>query len=199
MLDFSAYPKSVSLGNGKNVAIGPLQAWDHAATSRFMGRLPSDERIYLWDDVTDPQVFAQIVADADRGRVIALAAKVDGEIVTIWTLSRADHGWTKHLGTIWGIVEPLWRKSGLGTVMVRELLTFAAQLEMERVVLELIRPQKGPIGHFRNVGFEEAATLAGWAKDHAGRYHDLLILSMKLEPAWRKMEEMLSHYEALGD
>ncbi len=199
MFDFSAYPKSVTLANGKNLAIGLVQPWDKAAAAKFISRLPTDERNYLWDDITDPNVFDQLTALPMNGRVIPISARHEGEIVSVWTLNRGDHGWTKHNATIWGIVEPAWRRSGLGTVMVRELLGFASQLEVERVVLELVRPQKGPIVHFRNVGFEEAAVLKGWAKDHSGRYQDLIVLSMRLEPAWRKMEDMLLRYDSVGD
>jgi len=199
MFDYTAYPKLMPLHGDKQITIVPLAKVDHSAIIRFINRLPQDERNYLWDDLTDPKVFKNLISQETTPPIVPLAGLNGAEVATIWTLTCGEHGWTAHLGTIWGIVEPAWRKFGLGAVMVRELLQFASQLEMERVVLELVRPQKGPIGHFSKVGFEVAATLKDWTKDHSGRYHDLLILTMKLEPAWRKMEEMLSHYEMGAD
>jgi len=199
MFDFSSYPKVMPLHGERQITIVPLAEVEHQSVVSFVNRLPLEERNYLWDDLTDPKVFQALISQTTIPPVIPLAGMYGSEVATIWTLTCGEHGWTAHLGTIWGIVEPAWRRSGLGAMMVHELLHFAGQLEMERVVLELVRAQKGPIGHFSKVGFEVAATLKDWTKDHSGRYHDLLILTMKLEPAWRKMEELLSQYEMGAD
>ncbi len=198
MLDLSAYPKSVTLKNNRKVRIAPLKEEDRDAAMAFLSRLPHDEQEYLSDDPHDPSVIRGWTQPVSANKLIPLAVWEDHRIVSVWTLGFGDHGWTRHLGYIWGIVELDVRRSGLGTVIVRELLTLAAQLDMERVVLELVRPQKGPISHFTNVGFTTAASLKDWVKDRNGRYHDLIVLTMELEPAWRKMEEMLSKYDSQG-
>jgi len=199
MLDYSLYPKTGQLHGGREISIVPLQRIEHPDVIGFIRKLPGDERNLLWDDLTDPTVYQRLIAPDVQPQVVALAGLIGGKVVTVWTLTGSEHAWTKHLGTIWGIVDPAFRKFGVGAVLVKELLHFAGQLDMERVVLELVRPQKGPIGHFSKVGFEVAATLQDWVKDHSNRYHDLLVLTMKLEPAWRKMDEMLSRYDAYSD
>lgn len=198
MIDLSVFPKNVTLRDGRRVTFRPLSPADQAAAREFVGRLPAEERIYLWDDPSDPKVFDSWAHPADPGRLISLTASEEGRITALWTLSFGEHGWTRHLGYIWGIVEPSLRRGGLGTVMVRELLALAGQLEMERVVLELVRPQKGPIAHFTNLGFKVAAVLKDWVKDHQGRYQDLMVLTMELEPAWRKMDELIARYDSHG-
>ncbi len=198
MLDLSVYPKTLVLKTNHKVTIGPLRDEDRDAAMAFLSRLPQNEQEYLWDDPNDPSVIRGWTQPVSANRLIPLAVWENNRIVSVWTLGFGDHGWTRHLGYIWGIVELDMRRSGIGTVIVRELLTLAAQLDMERVVLELVRPQKGPISHFKNIGFTIAATLNDWVKDRNGKYHDLIVLTMELEPAWQKMEEMLSKYEAEG-
>jgi len=198
MLDLTEFPKSISLNNNRRVVVRPLSEQDRDAALTFLARLPSEEQEYLWDDPRDPAVVRGWTQPATVNKLVALAVWENNRIVAIWTLGFGDHGWTRHLGYIWGVVELESRRTGLGTMIVRELLALAGQIDIERVVLELVRPQKGPITHFTNVGFTTAAVLKDWVKDRKGRYLDLLVLTMELEPAWRRMDEMLSKYESPG-
>jgi predicted N-acetyltransferase YhbS len=196
MNETPTYPKHFTVRGDKTLLVGPLLVEDQAAVLRLIKRLPADERNFFWDDLTDQRVFNELIAAVKSGRTISLVARAGNEIIALWTLTFSSHGWTRHLGTIWGFIEPSWRRSGLGSYMIRELLTHAAQNDVERVVLELVKPQKGPLKYFSKIGFTVAATLQDWAKDGAGRHHDLVVISMKLEPAWHKMDELLSRYDS---
>jgi len=197
LFDSLQYPKIHTLHGDTQVSVVPLAKVEHSAVVSFINRLPSDERIYLWDDLTDPVIYKRWSSETFP-LIVALAAISDDKVITVWTLTQGDHSWTRHIGSVWGIVEPSWRNRGIAALMVRELLLFAGQVDIERVVIELVKPQKGPLGHFSKVGFEIAATLKGWTKDSSGRYQDLVILTMKLEPAWRKMEVLLSRYDSIS-
>lgn len=196
MLDPSSFPKTFQMKNNRKIAVCPLKEEDQNDAMNFLMSLPKDELEYLWDDPSDTSIIRNWTKSDSTARQIPFLVRDEGRIVSIWTLGFGDHGWTRHLGYIWGIVDPRSRRSGIATVIVRELLTIAAQFEMERVVIELVQPQKGPISHFLNIGFSIAATLKEWVKDRNGRYHDLVVLTMDLEPAWRKMDEMLAKYDS---
>jgi RimJ/RimL family protein N-acetyltransferase len=181
---------------GREFTLKRFEASDIDAAINFFNRLPVEERDHLWNDPSDKSIIVGWTRPTSVSRIIPIAVLEGSKIISIWTLGFGEHGWTRHLGYVWGIVDPAYRRAGVATIVVHELLRMANELEMERVVIELVTQQKGPITHFTNVGFTKAATLHEWVKDRRGNYHDLVVLTMELEPAWRKMEEMLASYDS---
>ena len=198
MVDLSNYPKSVRLRDGKEAVVRILTPSDEVELSNFMRELPPLERVYFRDDVTDPKVIREWCFNIDLDRVIPLIAIQDERIVANWSMHLREHGWTRHLANFRGIVHPDWRRNGLATQMVYELLSIGQKLEIERAIIELVSPQKRLLAHFISLGFNVEAVLKDWVKDFQGRYHDMLIMMMKIEPAWRKMEELILDYGTHG-
>ena len=122
----------------------------------------------------------------------------DDRIVANWSLHLTEKLWTRHLAYIRGIVTPDYRGFKVADKMVYQLLTIAGDLNIERVVIELVAQQKRLLARFTNIGFQLEAVLKEWVKDHSGNYNDLIILSMKLQPAWKKLEEMILNYGTHG-
>jgi RimJ/RimL family protein N-acetyltransferase len=199
-IDLSKYPKVFTLVDGRSVTVRSNEpSTDEPKLIRFMQSLPDNERIYFRDDVTDPEVIHKWVHESDLSRTIPLLAEDDNnDIVANWTLHVREHGWTRQNAFIRGIIAPEWRKQGLATYIINELLKIAGELDIERVVIELVRPQEDLLKRYVEIGFEVDATLNNWVKDFRGRYHDLIIISMKLEPAWKKMELLLLEYDTHG-
>ncbi len=199
-IDLSPYPKVFTLADGRNISLRTIEpSTDELKLLSFMKSLPDNERIYFRDDVTDPDVIRKWVQEADLTRTIPLLAfDENNDIVANWTLHVLEHGWTRQNAFIRGIIAPEYRKQGLATFIVHELLKIAGGLDIERVVIELVRPQEDLLKRYSEIGFEVDATLKSWVKDFRGRYHDLIIISMKLEPAWKKMELMMLEYDTHG-
>lgn len=191
MINKNTYPKTISLRNGSEVTIRLLKPTDGERLSEFLMSIPSKERVHFRDDVTDSAVVSRWVEDINLKKVVPLVAIQDNIIVSQWTLHVHEYGWTRHHGEIRGIVLPEIRKQGLATAMIYELLTFASELDIERLVISLVRTQQGLLRSYQEVGFRIEAVLKDWVKDFNGDYHDLYLLTMELEPAWRKMEEMI--------
>jgi len=198
MLDLSTYPKQVRLSDDQEVVVRVLEPGDEAELARFMKGLPPEERVYFRDDVTDPAVIHEWVHSSNLNKVIPLVALHQENIIADWSMHLREYGWTRHLAGLRGIVHPDHRRKGLAALMVYELLSIAQKLEVERVVIDLVSPQKGLLTHFASLGFTVEAVLKDWAKDWGDRYNDVLILSMKLEPAWKKMEELIWEYGTHG-
>ena len=198
MADLSMFPKYAKLDDDMEMCIRSIEKSDEEELKRFMKALPPEERIYFRDDVTDPEVIHRWIHETSRDRVIPLIATHEDTIIANWSLHLTDKLWTRHLAHIRGIVDPNWRERGIAPKIVYELLTIAGDLGIERVVIELIARQKRLLARFTNIGFQLDAVLKDWAKDHTGRYNDLLILTMQLEPAWKKMEEMILNYGTHG-
>ena len=199
-MDLSNYPKERILNDGRKVTIRTNDpTTDEPELVRFMKSLPEEERVYFRDDVTDPEVIRKWVHESDPLRTVPLLGVTEeGRIVANWTMHRLEHGWTRHNVFIRGIVDPEWRQQGLAIFIVPELLKIATDLDVERVVIELVRPQETLLRRYLDIGFEIDATLKNWVKDFQDHYHDLIIISMKLEPAWKKMEAMILDYGTHG-
>jgi N-acetylglutamate synthase-like GNAT family acetyltransferase len=198
MVDLCNFSKTFECKDGKEIVIRCLEKSDEEELVRFMAELPPNERIYFRDDVTDKDVIHRWLYETTHDQVIPLIATRDGEIVANWSLHLSDQFWTRHMVHIRGIVGPNYRGIGISDKIVYELLSIAGQLDIERVVIELVAQQKRLLSRFNNIGFKLEAVLKDWAKDHSGRYNDLLILTMELEPAWKKMEEMILDYGTHG-
>ncbi len=198
MLDLSDYPKTIQLNDGRELVVRLLGPSDEKPLLEFMLSLPPEERIRFRHDVTDPAVIREWTHNVDLKNVVPLVAVQQDEIAANWTLHFKEHGWTRHHSNIRGIVKPSFRGHGLATYMVHELLSIAGQLDVENVLIQLVETQKRELKKYKEVGFEVAAVLKDWVKDLKGRHHDMVILSMKLEPAWRKMERMILDYGTHG-
>ncbi len=198
MVDLNRFPKFSNLDDQREMCIRPLEERDEEKLLRFMKELPHDERMYFRDDVTDPDVIKKWIHDTDRSLVIPLIAEFDNEIIANWTLHLTELFWTRHLAHIRGTVSPKYRGFSISSKMVYELLSIAGDLDIERLVIELSAQQKSLLARFTEIGFKLEAVLKDWTKDQSGGYNDLNILTMKLEPAWKKMEEMILDYGTHG-
>lgn len=198
MVDLSMFPRKTKMGDNKEMIIRPLEDSDEEELKRFMSELPPEERVYFRDDVTDPAVIHRWVHETPRDKVIPLLAIHNDQIIANWSLHLSEEMWTRHLAHIRGIVEPEYRGLGIAPKIVFHLLTIASSIAIERVVIELVAEQKRLLAKFTSIGFQLEAVLKDWAKDHSGRYNDLLILTMRLQPAWKKMEEMILDYGTHG-
>ena len=198
MVDLSMFPKKSKINENKEMVVRPLEKSDEEELRRFMGELPPEERVYFRDDVTDPKVIHKWIHETPRDKVIPLLAIYDDKIIANWSLHLSEEMWTRHLAHIRGIVDPDYRGYGIAAKMVYNLLTIASSLAIEKVVIELVAEQRRLLAKFTAIGFQLEAVLKDWAKDHSGRYNDLLILTMRLQPAWKKMEEMILDYGTHG-
>ena len=157
MIDLSAYPKKKTITEDIEVTIRTLEPSDEEALVRFMLDLPPAERVHFRDDVTDPSVIHDWATNIDLDRVIPLLATVDGAIIANWSLHHREYGWTRHQAHIRGIVHPKWRTRGLGALMVYELLSIGKNLHFERIVIELVAPQKELLLRYKKIGFKTFA------------------------------------------
>jgi len=198
MVDLSMFPKKSKLDGDREIVIRSLEKSDETELARFMRELPPEERVYFRDDVTNPAVIHGWIHVTSRDKVIPLIALENDKIIASWSLHLSDALWTRHLAHIRGVVDPDYRGFGLAPKMIFHLLTIANQFSIERVVVELVAEQKRLLAKITGLGFQLEAVLKDWAKDHNCKYHDLLILTMRLQPAWKKMEEMISDYGTHG-
>jgi ribosomal protein S18 acetylase RimI-like enzyme len=160
----------------------PIADHDGPALARFLARIPEADRTFLKEDVADPQVVAAW-ARPGAARVIAVE---DGEVVGSVAVVPL-HGWSSHVGEVRLVVDPEHRGHGLGRGLARQAVIDAVDLELAKLVVEVIADQTALIGMFRALGFEPEALLADHVRDRSGTIRDLLVLANDVESQFTAM------------
>jgi len=170
------YPKSTELKDGGQLTIRPLRKEDEKALHKYFLRLPPEDRMCLRDDVTDPKVIESWIFDLDYDHVLPLVALNGDQIVANATLQFNPIGWTKHQGEIRITCDPGYRKKGLATILIENLMLIAADFGLEQLTAEMAPALDEAYFLFEKLGFKEAAVLKGFIKDFQGRHQDLVLM-----------------------
>lgn len=184
--------KTVTLKDGRKVAIRPLHFKDLNRLMKFYRALPPEDRRYLRVDVTKREIVAERIKFAERGNVYRLIALDRDRVVAEGALELSGEEWRRHQAEIRVIVARSFRRRGLATAMIRELYFLAAEKNVETIVAKMMRPQKAAQKIFHQLGFREEALLPDYVKDLAGKTQDLLIMVCNLKDIWKEVEQLYS-------
>jgi len=190
------YPKQIALRDGRSVTLRMLQATDEARLMEFFAGLPRGSTQFLKHDVHDPEVVRRFVAHIDPQSIWPIVAVTpEGNIVADATLHTVSRGWRRHVGEVRGVVAESYRRQGLATALVRELVEHAGSRHLRKLKAEILDTQTGAFKVFQRMGFKEEARLRQHAMDLDGQLHDILILTNSVDDLWRKMEDLISEME----
>lgn len=178
----------VTLKNGKKVTIRHMRPDDVQGSFDFFQKLPPADRKYLRVDVTNWEFVERRVRHSDDGQVERLVV-VDGEqIVGDGALELGGHGWGQNIAEIRLIVARGYQRTGLGTLLARELYRLAVQHDASRIVARLMRPQLGAHRILQSLGFHEEFLLPSMVLDRDGQWQDMIIMRCNLDDLWREIE-----------
>ena len=179
----NTFPKDLVLGRSNtHVTVRPLEQGDAHELLEFFTRVPEDDRFYLKENVTSPDVIGEWVNHIDYERVLPLVALVDGEIVADATLHRTRSMARRHVGEIRVVVDPRFRGQGLGTLITREVIDTAYLYNLDSVVFELVEDKEAnAIKVAEKLGFTRIATLPSFVKDMEGQEHSLVVMLLPLD------------------
>jgi L-amino acid N-acyltransferase YncA len=162
--------------------IRELQATDRDAVERFVARVPEGDRTFFKEDVEAPGVLD---AWTRPGTARAVAVE-DGEVIGYVAVVPL-HGWSSHVGEVRVIVDPDRRGGGIGRALARRAVLDAVELELRKMVVEVIADQEPTIAMFRSLGFDPEALLTDQVRDRSGALRDLMILAHSVEAQWSSM------------
>jgi RimJ/RimL family protein N-acetyltransferase len=180
----ATFPKEITLKDGTKVTLKGMTSRDREALHAFFERLPEEDTKFLKDDVRRPEVIEAWCRDINYGRVFPLLAEVDGEIVADATLHRRTHGWLRDVAEIRFIVDPVFRRKGLGAHLMEELILYATEQGLEKLQAEVVAEEVAAIRALERFGFKTVAVLPGLVKDHTGTHRDLHVLILDLATAY---------------
>jgi ribosomal protein S18 acetylase RimI-like enzyme len=159
--------------------IRPLEPGDRAALERFLRRVPAADRTFFKEDVGDPDVVDTWVRPS-----AARALAVEDEEVLGYLAVVPLHGWSSHVGEVRVIVDPDQRGRGIGRALARRAVLEAMDLELTKLVVEVIADQEPTVAMFRSLGFDPEALLTDHVRDRSGTLRDLMVLAHSVEEQW---------------
>jgi len=170
-----AAPQTV-LRDGRVASVRPLEERDREALLAFGQALPQDDLLYLEDDFQSPEIIVRLVNAHQAENWRQIVALSDGAIVSYSAVRRLP-GWSSHVADIILLVNPAWRRAGLGTAMAQAIFDAARDLGATKVIVEMLEEQKSGQAIFERLGFSVEGKLTDHARDRQGDRHNLLILS----------------------
>jgi len=185
-MNLEEYPKEIKLRDGSVLTLRPMVREDEEGLMEFFRGIPESERIYLRNDVVNPELIHHWVTNIDYNRVLPiLAVSEKGNIVGNATLHRDGFSWAKHVGNIRLTVLPEYRRKGLARIMVGELFAHALTTDLEKIVAEIVLLQEDVRLAFNQLGFRTEAVLRDHHVDPRGMKHDVIIISNDINQLWK--------------
>ena len=177
----AAFPREITLRDCSRVVVRPPEDRDERALLEFFLQVPQEERFFLKEDVTAPDVVHRWVTERDFRRALALLALDGPKIVADAVLIRRRGNSRSHIGEIRVVVAPEYRDRGLGSALIRELCDIADDAGLEKVMFELVADrEQEAIRAAEWLGFLRVATIEGGAVDPLGHHHDVVLMAMPL-------------------
>ena len=160
----------------------PIAAGDEPALQRFFARIPEADRTFLKEDVDDPAIAAAWARPGSARTIAVEAGEVVGSVAVV-----PLHGWSSHVGEVRMVVDPAARGRGLGRELARHAVHDAVELELAKLVVEVIADQTELVAMFAALGFDAEALLADHVRDRNGQIRDLLVLANDVESQFAAM------------
>ncbi len=176
--------KGITLKDGTKVILKQMTSRDREGVHAFFARLPEEDTKFLKEDVRKPETVEAWCRNINPGRVLPLLAEVNGMIVADATLHRRAHGWLKHVGELRITVDPTYRRKDLGAHLLEELVRYAIDQGLEKLVAETLAEEVPARRALERFGFKETASIPGLVKDQTGTYRDLLIFLLDLRTGY---------------
>jgi len=183
------YPKTVSLKDGTSVVFRPMVREDEGSLLEFFSSLSTTDRLYLRDDVTNPEIIRSWAENVDYEKTLPILALSEERIVGNATLHRQPFGWMKHVGTIRIVIAQDFREKGLARALAAEIFQNALAAKLDKIVAEMLTDQHNARKVFSRLGFRDEAVLKDHVLDADNVKHDLLIMTNDVNTLWQKWVE----------
>ncbi len=184
--------KQVILKDGTEVLIRDMRQDDLDRSLKFFTDLPEEDRLYLRHDVTKKEVIRDRLSSMRDGEVIRIVAVLGDEIIGDGALELKGHGWIEHLAEMRLIIARPFQHRGLGMLMAQELYYIATKKNLEKIVVQMMRPQVAAQKIFRKLGFHEEVIMPQHVKDMKGRSQDLIHMTCDLEELKKQLEQLFT-------
>ncbi len=179
----AAHPTTFTTELGEEIELRLMMHEDKDGLLDFFRRIPADDRCSLKEDVISSTVISQWANNLDYQRVLPILAIKERNVIADASLHFNRAGSRGHIGEIRIIVDPKYRRQGLGHRMLKMLIEIAEEEGLERLLFELVSDTEEAAKHIAwTLGFVTVAILPGIVKDIWGECHDLVTMQLRLNP-----------------
>ncbi len=183
--EIARYPLTITLRDGSAVTLRPMKTTDCEALLEFFQRISAEERFFLKEDVTAPEVIGAWSQHLDYDRALPLLAFAGNRVVADGVLVRHRGDYRRHQAEIRVTVDPDFKAKGLGVSVMRELIEIAWDAELEQVQFEMVADaHDDAIKAAEFVGAFEAGRINDAVRDPHGNLHDVVFLRLPLGQWW---------------
>ena len=188
-------PKTIQIKDGTKIVIRPLSKQDGPALLKFFTEVPEDDRLFLKDDVTKKAIIDRWITELDFDKVLPMVAEKDAAILGDATLHFNRYRWQMHMAEIRCVVARKYQQKGLGTALMKELVSAAQAKNVSKIRANMMDTQKSAQGAFQRLGFQKEAELKDFLMDKDGNKHNLILMVNDVYKMWEKMEDLLFFHD----
>jgi ribosomal protein S18 acetylase RimI-like enzyme len=182
MLNDGSYRKMATLNMGKRVMIRFLNSRDRDGLINLFQQAPTEDIEFCKHDLKNPKVVDHWLGWENFLRMMSLVASDIGtdQIVASLNLYMGQQA-VQNVGDIHQIIVARpYQGSGLGSIMLDELINIAIRERLHWLKAEIATELKNVLKAFRSKGFEIKAVLEDYFKDHKGKTHDVALIMLLL-------------------
>jgi len=186
-------PKESILINGDMVAFKLLERSDEEALKDFFALLPDHEVDDLRENVRDLATVSSWIQALDYARVLPLVAW-DESLQAIVAISSMHfkEGVYRHIAGVRIVVGTAYRKMGLGSAMIKELIEVGDRQGLYILKAEILSEKRLVIKAFRQMGFEYKGTFEDYFMSRKGETRDIVLMMKRLRSS--SEEEMFYEF-----
>lgn len=177
--NLAKYRHVVRLEDGTRVLLRPLLPDDGPRLLNLFSEATAEDVIYLKDDVHDRDIVLSWIERLDYSRVLPLVAVVDNEIVGDVSI-HFHTGPTRHIGRVRIFLSRDYRRRGLGSVMLGEIVELGKRFELQQLLAEIVVEQTQVVKAFQKLGFSLESHYRDYFMTPDGVTHDMAILRLPL-------------------
>jgi RimJ/RimL family protein N-acetyltransferase len=174
------FPLKVTLRDGTNCAIRPLEKGDVVKLQKFFLAVPEPERLFVKKPVTDRTLFQDWCRKKDFNLNLPLLMLSGQKVAGEATLHQRGGGWKRHIGIVTVLTHPDFRNKDVAKILVNEIVQVARHLGLRRLECELIGERKVAIRAMEQLGFRELFRLPDYVMDMQSRLHDYVVMAKEL-------------------
>tara|TARA_B100000029_G_scaffold515578_1_gene623345 strand:- start:8491 stop:9060 length:570 start_codon:yes stop_codon:yes gene_type:complete len=176
----SRYPTEGVMRDGTSILFTPLKSEDREQLESLIKALPSEDLLYLRQDITDASVIDTWITSVESGQVFTVLASVGARVVGYASLHIDAAVWSRHVGEIRINVHPDYRGTGLGAALAGEIRFVAPTFGIRKLIANMPLEQHTAMIVFERLGFQLQTILRGWVTDMHGEERDLLVMALTL-------------------
>jgi len=188
------YPKELELIDKTKVTIRPVEPVDVEGLYKFFSKISRLDLLIYKDDVTKWENVEDWFAASNYGKAFQLVALSKDKIVAKGSLHSEGLSWS-HAAELKLIVDPRYRRKGLGSQLFNILLYEGLKRHFEKIIVRYISDNISFTKILNRYGFKPETVLSCYVKDELSSItKDLVIASYDLENWERRFEFYSSIY-----